>query len=76
MLTLYGIPTCDSCRKARKSLDARGVAYAFVNLKEQTPSANLLEGLFDAGAISARKMPQRRPAPATATSTSRPAGRR
>ena len=53
--TLYGIPTCDSCRKARKSLDARGVAYTFVNLKEQTPPADLLQGLFDAGAIAPEK---------------------
>jgi len=55
MLTLYGIPTCDSCRKARKSLDARGVAYTFVNLKEQTPPADLLAPLFDADAIAPEK---------------------
>lgn len=54
-ITLYGIPTCDSCRKARKSLDTRGVAYAFVNLKKQTPPADLLLALFGAGAIAPEK---------------------
>ena len=54
-LTLYGIPTCDSCRKARKSLDTRGVAYTFVNLKEQTPPQALLQTLFDTGAIAPEK---------------------
>ncbi len=54
-LTLYGIPTCDSCRKARKWLDGRGVAYTFVNLKEQTPPADLLQTLFDTGAIAPEK---------------------
>lgn len=29
MLTLYGIPNCDTMKKARTWLDARGVAYTF-----------------------------------------------
>jgi Spx/MgsR family transcriptional regulator len=28
-VTLYGIPNCDTVRKARAWLDARGIAYAF-----------------------------------------------
>ena len=54
-LTLYGIPTCDSCRKARKWLDSHDVAYTFVNLKEQTPPQALLQTLFDTGAIAPEK---------------------
>lgn len=33
MLTLYGIPNCDSCRKARKWLDSKNVAYHFHDLR-------------------------------------------
>ena len=33
-LTLYGIPNCDTVKKARTWLDARGVAYAFHDYKK------------------------------------------
>lgn len=33
MITLYGIKTCDTCRKAMKALDAAGRAYTFVDLR-------------------------------------------
>ena len=33
-VTLYGIPNCDTVRKARSWLDARGVAYAFHDYKK------------------------------------------
>lgn len=32
--TLYGIPNCDSVKKARAWLDARGVAYVFRDYKK------------------------------------------
>lgn len=34
-ITLYGIPNCDTVKKARKWLDGRGVAYAFHDYKKQ-----------------------------------------
>ena len=34
-VTLYGIPNCDTVKKARDWLDARGVAYAFHDYKKQ-----------------------------------------
>jgi arsenate reductase len=34
MLTLYGIPNCDTVKKARAWLDGRGVAYAFHDYKK------------------------------------------
>lgn len=34
-LTLYGIPNCDSVKKARALLDLRGVVYAFHDYKKQ-----------------------------------------
>jgi len=32
-LTLYGIPNCDTCRKARAWLEGQGVAYRFHDLR-------------------------------------------
>ena len=34
MLTLYGIPNCDTMKKARKWLDAHGVDYVFHDYKK------------------------------------------
>ena len=34
-VTLYGIPNCDTVKKARTWLDAKGVAYAFHDYKKQ-----------------------------------------
>lgn len=36
--TVYGIPTCGTCRKARKWLDEKGVDYTWVDLREKAPS--------------------------------------
>ncbi|MGM8931895.1 arsenate reductase [Salinicola halophyticus] len=33
-ITVYGIKTCDTCRKARRHLDALGVVYRFHDLRE------------------------------------------
>jgi arsenate reductase (glutaredoxin) len=33
-LTLYGIPNCDTVKKARMWLDAHGIAYAFHDYKK------------------------------------------
>lgn len=33
MLTIYGIPNCDSCKKARKWLDTNSVSYRFHDLR-------------------------------------------
>lgn len=37
--TLFGIPNCDSVRKARKWLDDQGLAHEFIDLRADTPSA-------------------------------------
>ena len=34
-ITLFGIPNCDTVRKARDWLDARGIAYRFHDFKTQ-----------------------------------------
>ena len=34
-ITVYGIPNCDTVKKARAWLDARGIAYTFHDYKKQ-----------------------------------------
>ena len=34
-VTLYGIPNCDTVKKARTWLDAKGIAYSFHDYKKQ-----------------------------------------
>jgi arsenate reductase (glutaredoxin) len=43
-VTLYGIKNCDTMKKARAWLDARGVAYAFHDYKAQGIDRARLEG--------------------------------
>ncbi len=44
MLTLYGIPNCDTVKKARKWLDANQVAYDFHDYKKAgVPEAELAD---------------------------------
>jgi arsenate reductase (glutaredoxin) len=38
-LQVYGIPTCSTCTKALKWLDAQGVTYEFINTKLHPPTA-------------------------------------
>ena len=46
-VTLYGIPNCDTVKKARVWLDARGVAYAFQDYKKAGVDVAALAGLVD-----------------------------
>lgn len=39
MITLYGIPNCDTVKKARAWLDGRGIGYAFHDYKKQGADA-------------------------------------
>lgn len=47
-LTLHGIPNCDTVKKARTWLDARGVAYAFHDYKKLGIDAATLNRWVDA----------------------------
>ncbi len=38
-VTLYGIPTCDSCRKARRALEAAGHAVMFRDVRAEPLTA-------------------------------------
>lgn len=37
-LFLFGIPTCDSCKKARAWLDGQGLAFDWVDLRQSPPT--------------------------------------
>ena len=43
-VTLYGIPNCDTVKKARAWLDAQGVAYSFHDFKKQGLDQSLAQG--------------------------------
>src|SRR5437763_179706 len=43
-ITFYGIPNCDTVKKARQWLDARGMAYVFHDYKKQGADAGKLAG--------------------------------
>lgn len=43
-VTIYGLATCDTTRAARKWLDAKGVAYAFHDVREDGLTKSLVEG--------------------------------
>jgi Spx/MgsR family transcriptional regulator len=43
-VTVYGIPNCDTVKKARQWLDARGVAHAFHDYKKQGADAAKIAG--------------------------------
>lgn len=47
MLTLYIINTCDTCRKARRALDAKGVDYHVHDLRRDGLSDRLLAYILD-----------------------------
>ena len=46
MLTLYVIKNCDTCRKARKALESKGIPYQVNDLREDGLSAALLEHIL------------------------------
>lgn len=47
MITLYGIPNCDTVKKARVWLTEHGVDYTFHDFKKQGVPADLLPGWLD-----------------------------
>ena len=46
--TVYGIPNCDSVKKARTWMDAQGMAYQFHDFKKQGVPADALDAWLKA----------------------------
>jgi Spx/MgsR family transcriptional regulator len=38
MIKMYGIPNCDTVKKAKKALEAKGVEFEFVDFKKVSPT--------------------------------------
>jgi arsenate reductase len=47
MAELYGIPNCDTVKKARRWLDAKGIDYAFCDFKKGVLNNKLAEEWLD-----------------------------
>ena len=47
MIDIYGIPNCDTVKKARKWLDAQGIEYAFHDYKKEGAEREKLERWSD-----------------------------
>jgi len=43
VITIYGIKSCDTCRKARKFLSERNIEYNFHDLREDGLDSQMLE---------------------------------
>ena len=73
MTTLYGLKNCDTCKKATKWLDRFGVAYAFVDYRDdkRTPETLLewskqagdWDALINKSSTTWRQLPENRKAP-------------
>ena len=67
MLTMYGIPNCDTCRKARKWLEQKSIAYEFHDLRVDGLKIEMLtrwtertdwQALLNTRSQTRRKVPQ------------------
>ena len=56
MIDFYGYDGCDTCRKAKKWLDARGVAYRSIAIVERPPSKALLKKLMKGGGYELKQL--------------------
>jgi len=50
-ITLYGIPNCDTVKKARTWLDGHGIAHAFHDYKKAAPDPEKIAGWIDAAGL-------------------------
>lgn len=47
-MIMYGLKTCDTCRKARKALGEKGVDYEFKDVRETPPTKKEIESWSNA----------------------------
>ena len=46
MITIYGIPNCDTVKKARTWLDKKGIEYSFHNYKKEGITSDKIQNWF------------------------------
>lgn len=56
MLEFYGYKKCSTCRKAEKALEAKGVAYRFIDITEAPPSKAKLKKVLEQSGLDVRKL--------------------
>lgn len=56
MITLYGYKKCGTCRKAESVLSEKGIAYTFVDITENPPSAATLKNVAQQVGRDVKKM--------------------
>lgn len=71
--TVFGLPTCDSCRKARNWLERFDIAYVFVDLRAERQPPEVLaswatqlggwDRLINRASTTWRQLPEARKAP-------------
>jgi len=74
MTALYGLNTCDACKKARTWLQRSGIAYAFVEYRNPSPPTQMLlewaekrggfAALVNKSSTTWRQLPEARKTPA------------
>jgi len=74
MTTLYGLTTCDTCKKARRWLDEAGIAHTFIDLRANPPAIQTLHvwaaqrggaaALVNRASTTWRQLPEARKHPA------------
>src|SRR5690606_28563854 len=47
MLKMYGIPNCNTVKKAQDALTKRKISYEFINFKKEAPTKELIKRLKD-----------------------------
>ncbi|SVD87864.1 uncharacterized protein METZ01_LOCUS440718, partial [marine metagenome] len=55
-LKFYAYKNCDTCRRARKYLDAKGVEYELIPIREQPPTKAELKTMLASHDGNARKL--------------------
>ena len=51
MIKLYGIPNCDTVKKARSWLEENGIEFEVVDFKKNAPTAELIDGWLEQAAL-------------------------
>ena len=73
MTTIYGLKNCDTCKKASRWLDRFGIAYSFVDYRDDKRSPEVLvewarqaggwDALINRSSTTWRQLPENRKAP-------------
>ena len=66
MIQFYGIPNCDTVKKARAWLDARGIEYTFHDYKKEGADPAKLAAWSDAVGLGSAAQPPRHHLPRAA----------